>query len=155
MFVIEGVIDKIGELIIINDKFYKKDLILVCEKSAGTQYARFVPIKFEVTNAMVDRLDSNKPGDVIRVTFDIDGRDWFNKEKNETVVFNSLRPFKFETLGTSMPQTAASLPQAQKPPAAEKTTAAEKTYEAIKSQASTYVLTRDADKTEEDDDLPF
>lgn len=155
MFVIEGIIDKIGELIVINDKFYKKDLILLCEKGAGTQYARQVPIKFEATNTMVDRLDSNNPGDELRVTFDIDGRDWFNKEKNETVVFNSLRPFKFETLSRADPSQTAALTHSTAKQSTEKPMATAKTYDVLK-QTSSYVIQPDvAAKPEEDDDLPF
>lgn len=99
MFQIIGTVSKIGELQTINDKFYKKDIVVIYVKNEKTPFEKNVPIKFELLNKMVDMMDVYKEGDVIKIHFDLDGREWVN-EQQKTVVFNSLKPYKIERLNS-------------------------------------------------------
>lgn len=76
--------------------FRKRELILVTED----QYPQFISIEF--TQDRCALLDSLEEGQMIKVTFDIRGREWMNPQ-GEAKYFNSLNGWKVETLQANTP----------------------------------------------------
>ena len=82
-----GMVDRIGNVEIISDKFRKRTLVIV--QGMDTQYPQH--IKFEFTQNNADKLDYVNPGDNVEVSFNLRGREYTNKRTGEQDVFNSLQ----------------------------------------------------------------
>ena len=73
--------------------FKKRELIV--EYAENAQYPQIV--KFEANKDNCEKLDELKAGDEINLHFNINGREWTNKE-GTVQVFNTLTIWKFEKL---------------------------------------------------------
>ena len=91
---VKGIIKFIGVLELVGDKeFKKRELIL--EVADNPQYPQMV--KFEASQAKCEQLDKLNVGDEINLHFNLNGREWLNKE-GKTVYFNTLSLWKYDLL---------------------------------------------------------
>lgn len=88
---ITGSVLEIGQTTQVTDKFKKRDLIL--EYADNPQYPE--QIKFEAHQAVCDKLDELRPGDTIKVHFNLKGRKWTDKNGKDQY-FNTLSIWKFD-----------------------------------------------------------
>ena len=97
---------RIGQTEIIGEKQFKKRELIV-EYAENPQYPQI--IKFEANKDNCEKLDELKSGDEINLNFNLNGREWTNKE-SIVQVFNTLTIWKFEKLanGNLTPALAAS-----------------------------------------------
>lgn len=89
-----GRLHKIFDTNQISDSFKKRDFVIETED----QYPQMV--KFELKQAKVDKIDPFKEGEQIKVSFNVSGREWINKE-NKTVYFVSLDAWRIEKVGNA------------------------------------------------------
>ena len=79
----------------VSDSFKKRDFVIETEG----EYKQMV--KFELTQATCDKINSYKEGDQITVHFNVKGREWTNKN-NEVVYFVSLNAWRIELDGNTV-----------------------------------------------------
>ena len=96
---IKGKVLRIGNTESIGEKgFRKRELIL--EVAENPQYPQIV--KFEANKDNCDKLDSLKAGDLINLNFNLNGREWTNKD-GVVSVFNTLTIWKWDVLSSPSP----------------------------------------------------
>lgn len=88
--------------------FKKRELIIVTED----QYPQFINIEF--TQDRCTLLDPLQEGQMVKVTFDIRGREWINPQ-GEAKYFNSLNGWKIELLQAVTPPPPMSPPDNLEP----------------------------------------
>ena len=74
----------------ISDKFRKREIIIYQQEQ---QFENFIKVEF--SNHKCESIDSLSKGDEVIIDFALSGRAWFNKEKNETQYFTTLRGLGF------------------------------------------------------------
>ncbi len=114
----------------VSASFRKRELVVTTEE----QYPQHIMIEF--TQDKCDLLSAYKPGEPVRVSINLRGREWINPQ-GEAKYFNSIQGWKIERLAQEAPAT----PNYNAAPAAP---AATPTFE----PASDF-------SQEEHDDLPF
>ncbi|MEB3004535.1 DUF3127 domain-containing protein [Capnocytophaga sp. G2] len=114
--------------------FQKRELIIVTEE----QYPQTISLDF--TQGNCELLNGYQPGQVVKVTFDIRGREWTNPQ-GEVKYFNSLVAWRIVNV-----ETASQSVQAQPTPPPMAPTTTEQTF-TPKAQTTGDDL--------EDDGLPF
>ena len=114
--------------------FQKRELIIVTEE----QYPQTISLDF--TQGNCELLNGYQPGQVVKVTFDIRGREWTNPQ-GEVKYFNSLVAWRIVNV-----ETASQSVQAQPAPPPMAPTTTEQTF-TPKAQTTGDDL--------EDDGLPF
>lgn len=100
-FSIEGKLYKILDEQVVNDKFRKREFVL---EIADGNYPQIV--KFQLVQDKVTLLDRFKPGDQIKVNFDLSGRE-YNSPKGEVMYFTNLSAWRIEPAGQSSPATSS------------------------------------------------
>lgn len=93
----------------VTDSFTKREFVIETEG----EYPQ--PVKFELTQAKCDDIDSYKVGDEVTVHFNCRGRKWTNKQ-GETVYFVSLNAWRLEAVEGAETPTATSGPPSSEPP---------------------------------------
>ena len=90
-----GKIKQIGQTKELGTKgFKKRELVLTTEKQIKDKtYYDYILIEFIQDNCHA--LDSYNVGDNVKVSINIKGREWTNKE-NKTVFFNSIQGWRIE-----------------------------------------------------------
>lgn len=88
---VTGIIKQVGKTQKVSDKFTKRELILKTEY--GTPYPQYLLIQFTQKN--VSKLDAFHPGDLVTVSLNIKGRQYTDKNGNETA-FNTLEGWHIE-----------------------------------------------------------
>src|SRR3990167_5507933 len=81
-----GQIKRIGQTQIVSDKFSKREFTVVDKPES--EYPQI--LQFELHKDRCDIIDSFKPGDVVRVSYNLKGREWTNPE-GEIKTFNTLQ----------------------------------------------------------------
>jgi len=81
-----GQIKRIGTTQIVSDKFSKREFTVVDKPES--EYPQTV--QFELHKDRCDVIDSFKPGDMVRVSFNLKGREWTDKE-GAVKTFNTLQ----------------------------------------------------------------
>jgi hypothetical protein len=92
---ITGKIHEIFPIQTIKSSFTKREFILLDD--TNDQFPQY--IKFELIQDKCSIIDDYKPGDTIKVYFNLKGREWINP-KGEKVYFNSLGAWKIESAGS-------------------------------------------------------
>ena len=110
--------------------FRKREIILISGDRMYPQY-----LKIEFLQDKVDILDDFNEGDLVKIAFELRGREWENSE-GETIYFNSINGWKIEKASS-----AAS--------SSDSKTQSDEVEKEQKSNDSS-----DSDNTD-DDDLPF
>jgi hypothetical protein len=78
MYKLEGYIHSIKETVQVNDKFRKRDLIISYDQEGREQV-----IPFQVVQDRCDVLDSYTEGQLVEVTFKLNGRLWTSPQGEE------------------------------------------------------------------------
>jgi hypothetical protein len=93
---------RVGQTEQVSDKFKKRELIV--EYAENPTYPQ--TIKFEASQDKCDKLDALKAGDQINLHYNLNGREW--TDKNGIVqVFNTLSIWKFDVVGSVNPSQSA------------------------------------------------
>lgn len=90
-FTIEGTVHALTPTVEVGNGYRKRDLVV--RYVDNPEYPQLV--KLEANQKVTDKLDGVKPGDTVRVHFNIRGREWVN-QKGETVYFTSLSIWKVD-----------------------------------------------------------
>ncbi len=88
----------------VSASFKKRELVVTTEE----QYPQHIMIEF--TQDKCDLLNSYNPGELVKVSINLRGREWVNPQ-GETKYFNSIQGWRIERV-----QPAAPVQQAQQPP---------------------------------------
>lgn len=91
-----GSIKRIGQTIVVSDKFSKREFTVVDKPES--EYPQIV--QFELHKDKCDTIDSFKVGDAVRVSFNLRGRDWTDKE-GVVKTFNTLVAWAIVKAGTA------------------------------------------------------
>ena len=86
---VAGVIHEIFEAVQVKDGFKKREFVL--KYAENPKYPEY--LKFELIQDNCDNLDDFKPGQEVKVLFNIRGREWTNPQ-GEKVYFNSLQAWR-------------------------------------------------------------
>lgn len=104
---VEGKLHAIFATKDVSDKFKTREFVVETDE----QYPQMV--KFELSQAKCDAIDSYKEGDRIVVNFNLRGREYTDPKTNEVKYFNTLQAWKLEKgNGGTTTQTA---PNTEKP----------------------------------------
>ena len=87
----------------ITDSFRKREFVV--EYAENPQYPEYV--KFELIQDRVDQINEFKPGQEIKVSFNIKGRKW-NDPKGGVKYFNSLQAWRIEAAQAAAPAAGGS-----------------------------------------------
>ncbi len=93
----------------VSASFKKRELVVTTEE----QYPQHIMIEF--TQDKTDLLDQYKPGDSVKVSINLRGREWVNPQ-GETKYFNSIQGWRIERLEAQAPQYQQAPPQYQQAP---------------------------------------
>lgn len=85
-----GEIKFIGEEQQVSDKFRKRDFVITDNSSQYPQH-----VSFQLTQDKCGLIDKHKIGDLIKVHFNLRGREW-TSPKNEVKYFNTLECWRIE-----------------------------------------------------------
>ena len=103
-----GLVHEIGQTVVVNEKFSKRDLIV--EYAENIQYPEY--IKVEAHQDKCDKLDELRVGDTITVHINLKGRPYTNKE-GITTYYNNIVLWKFDVNKTGA--SGAATPEYSKP----------------------------------------
>lgn len=95
----------------ITDSFRKREFVV--EYAENPQYPEYV--KFELIQDRVDQINEFKPGQEIKVSFNIKGRKW-NDPKGGVKYFNSLQAWRIEAAQTQQQSAPANTGGNEVPP---------------------------------------
>jgi translation initiation factor IF-3 len=88
--------------------FKKRDIVVTTEE----QYPQHISIQFVQDKTSL--LDSFKPGDNVKVSINLKGREWVNPQ-GETVYFNTIQGWKIEKLVVESPSQHIPAPPSAAP----------------------------------------
>lgn len=88
---ITGKIKVIGNEVKVNISFRRRDLVVTTEE----QYPQHIMIEF--TQDKCDLLNNYKPGETVKVSINLRGREWTNPQ-GETKYFNSIQGWRIERM---------------------------------------------------------
>jgi hypothetical protein len=80
----------------VSASFRKRELVV----STDEQYPQHIMIEF--TQDKCDLLNNYKPGETVKVSINLRGREWVNPQ-GETKYFNSIQGWRIERVGTEAP----------------------------------------------------
>ncbi len=101
-FDIEGKLHKIFDIQAKSDSFQTRDIILLVQDGNYPQY-----IKFQLTQDRCGLVERFKPGDEVKISFDLRGREWQGK------YFTNLNAWRIELVQS---QAEAPMPPADMAP---------------------------------------
>ena len=87
----------------VSASFKKRELVITTEE----QYPQSIMIEF--VQDKVDLLNNYKPGDAVKVSINLGGREWVNPQ-GETKYFNSIKGWKIEKLQSESPAANQAVP---------------------------------------------
>ncbi|MFI5148913.1 MAG: DUF3127 domain-containing protein [Bacteroidia bacterium] len=85
----------------VSEKFKKREFVLTDNSSQYPQH-----ISFQLTQDKCSLIEAYKPGDEIKVFFNLRGREWKSPKDGEIKYFNSLEAWKIERVGASSSSSA-------------------------------------------------
>lgn len=95
----------------VSASFKKRELVVTTEE----QYPQHILIEF--TQDKCDLLNNYRPGEAVKVSINLRGREWTNPQ-GETRYFNSIQGWRIEKLAGEAPVQTAPIPVAEAfPPA--------------------------------------
>ncbi|HXC04371.1 MAG TPA: DUF3127 domain-containing protein [Bacteroidia bacterium] len=80
----------------VSEKFKKREFVITDNSSQYPQH-----ISFQLTQDKCALIEAYKPGDEIKVFFNLRGREWKSPKDGELKYFNSLEAWKIERVGAS------------------------------------------------------
>lgn len=110
---IQGRILKIGATQAVSATFQKREVVIMTEE----QYPQYIP--FDFTQANCGLLDAFQESQVVRIHFNVRGREWTNPQGEVKYIVN-LQGYRIEPADAYQPQGYGAYPQqggyAQQPP---------------------------------------
>jgi hypothetical protein len=100
-----GQIKRIGATQVVSDKFSKREFTVT--DNPISEYPQ--TIQFELHKDKCEVIDSFKPGDAVRVSFNLKGREWKNPE-GEVKTFNTLQAWAVVKLNPSAESNQSVMP---------------------------------------------
>ena len=95
-FKLNGTIKKIGDTVQVTDKFKKREVVIT---DASTMYPQHVTMQF--TQDKCDILNMYNEGQEVEIFFNLDGKEYTDKNTGEIKYFNSLNAWKIEASGST------------------------------------------------------
>lgn len=89
----------------ISASFKKRELVVTTDE----QYPQIIMIEF--TQDKTDLLNNYNPGEEVKVSINLRGREWVNPQ-GETKYFNSIQGWRIEKAGQAAPQQTPPMPAA-------------------------------------------
>ena len=93
---IQGTVLRVNPTVTKKEKYRSRELVLTVEDGKYPQ-----TLAFETSGDRCDSLDQYRAGDVVKVAFDLRGREW--NGPNGVRVFNTLSLWKVEVLSKAAP----------------------------------------------------
>jgi single-strand DNA-binding protein len=90
-FKMKGVVHKVGQTMIVSEKFSKRELVMV--DNSDDKYPQYV--SFEFTQDKTSLLDSVMEGQEIELSFNLRGREW-TSPAGDVKYFNTLQGWKID-----------------------------------------------------------
>lgn len=90
-FKMKGVVHKVGQTMIVSEKFSKRELVMVDNSDAN--YPQYV--SFEFTQDKTSLLDNVMEGQEIELSFNLRGREW-TSPAGDVKYFNTLQGWKID-----------------------------------------------------------
>lgn len=90
-FKMKGVVHKVGQTMIVSEKFSKRELVMV--DNSDDKYPQYV--SFEFTQDKTSLLDNVIEGQEIELSFNLRGREW-TSPAGDVKYFNTLQGWKIE-----------------------------------------------------------
>lgn len=87
----KGVVHKVGQTMIVSEKFSKRELVMVDNSDAN--YPQYV--SFEFTQDKTSLLDNVMEGQEIELSFNLRGREW-TSPAGDVKYFNTLQGWKID-----------------------------------------------------------
>ncbi len=111
-FELEGKLIVKGNEVVVSDKFKKRELVIETssEGSDGTVYTESIP--FQLVQAKCDLLEDYNVGETVKVSFNMKGKPWINKE-GVTKYFSNNDAWKLDNATVVDGGTAASAEPSQ------------------------------------------
>ena len=106
MYEFTGKVKVVGELQTFASGFTKRDLV-VEEERAGN-WPNVVAFAFKKDN--IAKLDGVRPGQRVKVSFAVDGREWTDPKTGEVRYFSDLTALRLERLDGEMPVPEVAVP---------------------------------------------
>ena len=94
-YVMKGKVKVVGSTVAINEKFSKREFVVVDDTNMYPQ-----DIQFQLTQDKCNLIDSLIIGDEVEVSFNLNGREWVNP-KGESKFFNTLDVWKISKIGSN------------------------------------------------------
>ena len=94
-YVMKGKVKVVGSTVAINEKFSKREFVVVDDTNMYPQ-----DIQFQLTQDKCNLIDSLTIGDEVEVSFNLNGREWVNP-KGESKFFNTLDVWKISKIGSN------------------------------------------------------
>jgi hypothetical protein len=114
MFKLSGTLKVIKDTEQVNEKFSKREFVLV---DASSMYPQ--DISFQAAQDKCSMLDGYMEGEQVEVSFNLRGREWTSPQ-GEVKYFNTLDAWRIEKMGQGMPAQNTPAPeQGKKTPQAE------------------------------------
>ena len=90
-----GTIVRIGQTEVVSDKFQKRTFVVT---DNADQYPQ--NIQFELQQTKCDTIDSFKVGDAVRVSYNLRGKDWTDKD-GKVKTFKTLQAWAIAKAGSA------------------------------------------------------
>jgi hypothetical protein len=100
-FELNGILKVKKETQVVSEKFSKREFVVTTDNT--TQYPQY--INLQLTQDKCALLDSFQPGDEIKVSFNLRGREWSGPDGVK--YFNSLEAWRLEKVGAQSSYAAA------------------------------------------------
>ena len=102
---VQGKVKLVGETQTFGSNgFRKRELVVTTEE----QYPQHIMIEF--VQDKTDLLNSYAPGQEIKVSINLRGREWLDPKTNTTKYFNSIQGWRIEAVGQASAAAAGDLP---------------------------------------------
>jgi single-strand DNA-binding protein len=108
-FELEGTVKHVFDLKQVSERFSKREFVIEVEDGKYSQ-----TIMFECTGKALDYIGDFKPGNTIRVHFNVRGREWQSKT-GETKYFNTLAAWRVEKPEGQKSTSSQGAPPAEPP----------------------------------------
>jgi hypothetical protein len=96
-----GTVKQIGSTVQVTEKFKKREIVVTDTSSTYPQH-----VTFQLTQDKCDMLDAFKEGQEVEVSFNVEGREYADKNTGEIRHFNSLTAWRIEAGLAPMPAAA-------------------------------------------------
>lgn len=106
-FEVQGKLFEIFDTQQISERFAKREMVVEVEDGKYPQH-----IKIQFTNDKCDLLDSYSVGDEVKVSFNLQGKPFTNKQ-GEQVYFTNLSAWKIEKIGGGKAQSKKAAQQVE------------------------------------------